>query len=445
LTDSKSSSIHRICRDASEEKSIYRLLNNPKVTEDQIIDETSNECKVQAKGKRVLVLNDTTIIKLSNKLNRLQDLEGLYPIGSTGINDLYGFHVNPSIVLDEQSQFILGLSNTKIVERDGRPRKKQGDPRARFKENIEDKESYKWLESCKESKRVLDGAEHVTFVMDREADTFELYDRIPDKTSSLLIRSSYNRRVILNDGSEVKMEDLMLESEVKGHLNIRVETKKRKQRIANLYLKYETVYLKCPAGKKTKFRNQPEGIKVTIIDVKEKKHKGYKNEPALHWRLISTDEINCTMEAIKQVEFYKRRWKIEEFFKLLKTDGYDIEGTQLTRGKSIRKLTLFIMKASIKVMKLKAARDGNNEEKIESVFNKDEIECINLMNRKLEGNTEKQKNPHDPKLLSFASWVIARLGGWKEFYNAKRPPGNKTFIYGLEKFDAIMIGFIAGR
>ena len=86
---------------------------------------------------------------------------------------------------------------------------------------------------------------------------------------------------------------------------------------------------------------------------------------------------------------------IEEFFKLLKTDGYDIEGTELSTGKVIRKLILLVMKASIKVLQLKAARDGSSNEKIDLLFSEKEISCLKSLNKKLAGGTVKQQNPHD--------------------------------------------------
>ena len=52
---------------------------------------------------------------------------------------------------------------------------------------------------------------------------------------------------------------------------------------------------------------------------------------------------------------------------------------------------------------------------------------------KLEGNTQKQKNPHDPNSLAFATWVIARLGGWRGL-KSQRPLGIKTISKGLLKF-----------
>jgi len=75
------------------------------------------------------------------------------------------------------------------------------------------------------------------------------------------------------------------------------------------------------------------------------------------------------------------------------------------------------------------------------VFTEIEVKCLSKLNKKLEGNTEKQKNPYPKANLAWASWVIARLGGWTEFYTKSRPPGNKTFKEGLEKFDTMMMAY----
>lgn len=420
---------------------MYRFLNNEKVTEAEIIKKSAQSCSNHAVGQRVVAMIDTSVIRLSNKLNRLKDLEGLYSTGRYESQERYGFHISPSLVFKEETMEPIGIAHTKIIERQGRTRREKGVHRARYYEDIERKESYKWIESCLESQKVLKQAQHLTCIVDREADIIELLDRIPDKRTTLLVRSNFKRRIILEDGSKMNLEDFLSTCEVKDEYKLNVGSKKRRKREAILELKFEEVKLAWPKGKQTLFRKNPEGVKVTIIEVKEKMNQGYKDEVELSWRLICSDKIQTTEQALQQVELYRNRWKIEEFFKLLKTDGFDIEGTELTKGKTIRKLTLLIMEASIKILKLKAARSGESQEKINSVFDEDEIECIKLLNKKYEGKTEKKKNPFEEESLSYASWVIARIGGWKEYYDKNRPPGSKTFIWGLEKFDAIVLGY----
>jgi hypothetical protein len=63
------------------------------------------------------------------------------------------------------------------------------------------------------------------------------------------------------------------------------------------------------------------------------------------------------------------------------------------------------------------------------------------MNAKLEGSTDKLRNPHAPASLAWLSWIVARLGGWSG-YTSKgyKPPGPKTIARGLARLD----GFIEG-
>lgn len=61
------------------------------------------------------------------------------------------------------------------------------------------------------------------------------------------------------------------------------------------------------------------------------------------------------------------------------------------------------------------------EEKIQpqNGFSAQEIECMEYQMERLEGGTEKLKNPYTPKGLKRYIWVIARLDGWKG-YNSKK-------------------------
>ena len=61
--------------------------------------------------------------------------------------------------------------------------------------------------------------------------------------------------------------------------------------------------------------------------------------------------------------------------------------------------------------------------------------------KKLEGNTQKQKNPYKKSSLRYATWIIARLGGWKG-YASERKPGITTLWVGLEKFYDTLNGYM---
>ena len=87
-----------------------------------------------------------------------------------------------------------------------------------------------------------------------------------------------------------------------------------------------------------------------------------------------------------------------------------------------------------------SARDGNTQQDIKGVFSPIEIDCLEQLNTKIEGKTEKQKNPHHKNTLAFAAWVIARLGGWSG-YIKQRPSGLITMRDGLIQFYNLIQGF----
>lgn len=352
-----------------------------------------------------------------------------------------GCFLHPIFVQDANTALALGISDAQLWSRN-HTRKRDKSRRYETKDiHIEKKESYKWLGPCLKSRDTsLSTASSILFIMDREGDIMEVYDRLPNARTDVLVRVMHNRSVLDQSGKKERLYDYINTLPVKGKSIIEVKGKKRKPRKARATIKYGSCTLQWPRGQKVKYKNNPSGVEVSVIEIKEGKHKGYKNEPPLIWRLITTKKITSLKEAQVQIDNYAQRWNIEQYFKFLKSDGYDIEATELSSGLTIRKLILIIMKSSIKVMQLKAARKGTKE-KITSIFNEEEIYCLQQLNKRYEGSTEKQRNPHDPSSLAWASWVIARMGGWKEFYDKSRPPGNKTFAWGLEKFENVMLAF----
>ena len=72
-------------------------------------------------------------------------------------------------------------------------------------------------------------------------------------------------------------------------------------------------------------------------------------------------------------------------------------------------------------------------------FDKEDQPILEKANKKMEGKTEKQKNPHRRGSLAWAAWIIGRLGGWTGYY---KPPGPKIMHIGLKRFDAMKEGWM---
>jgi hypothetical protein len=91
-------------------------------------------------------------------------------------------------------------------------------------------------------------------------------------------------------------------------------------------------------------------------------------------------------------------------------------------------------------MQLVQARTAPNSEPATLAFSQSEIAVLDKLNADLEGATKLQKNPHRNASLKWASWIIAKLGGW-DGYPSSKPPGPITFKHGLEEFHAMAAGW----
>lgn len=435
---SQTSSIHRMSRGSSFEKGAYRFFNNCKVTEQILQKALQEECRSNCSKKEVTVAIDTCTFGIESKYNRLKSRADLGVIFQNGRSVSYGFNTHTSLVYEHKHGTPVGISYVEILTPNTKPKWKKGEGWKSRELPIEEKESHKWIKACEESKPYLTKAAHVTFVADREADIIEFYDRIKDERHDVLSRCRFDRKIISDTGKNTRLYELLDEQQVLKTKEIEIINKEGKKALKKLGVKYVECTLRWPK-KNILIKKSEDGVRVSVIQVQEISEES--EDQKINWILISSKKIQNIDQAMEEVKRYEMRWLIEEFHKLLKTDGFNIEQNQMELGLRVRKLTLMAMKASIKVLKLKAARDGQTDDKVSEVFDTEEMECLEELNEELQGNTIKQMNPYEKNQLAWAAWIIARLGGWKEFYNSRRPPGNKTFVFGLERFDAVMLGY----
>jgi hypothetical protein len=430
LVAGRSSSIHAITSNESEQKAAYRFLKNEKTREQILISAIKERSGYLCSGKDVLVLQDTTDFNFANHRERLQPNTG---IGVAGGSDKWlGFFLHSSLVLDQADETVLGFSDIQLWHRDNvRIDREQ---RGYKKLPIEEKESFKWIKACNESKKHLSAAASITFVEDREGDIYEQFATVPDERTHLIIRSRDNRN--LSDGS--KLYDTLSQQSVAGNYKIALVTDVRKgveKRTAVVEVRFCKVRIAKSVIEKKK--SLAPDVELYAIEVRETDDSV---DSPIRWRILTTHSVNSFEDAIRIINHYKRRWYIEQLFRLLKKKGFDIQSSELESGWAIRKLMVMILNAALRVMQLLLAYDNEQSQPIEQVFDSGEIKCLENLNKTLQGDTEKSKNSHDPKRLSWATWIIARLGGWKN-YNSKRPPGPIILKRGLDKFSSIYEGW----
>ncbi|WP_050426601.1 IS4 family transposase [Bradyrhizobium tropiciagri] len=397
-----------------------RFLGNGKVTAERIIESWSESTVAATRGRHVLAIQDTSEIHFNTTAQRRRGL------GEIGRGNHHGVLLHPLLAVDADSGSCLGLLSGEVWTREGR-RTVSHDSR-----DLPDKESQRWITTALAAKPLLAGAARVTLLGDRESDIFALYASAAEQDFHVVARSMHDRKLADTTGLYGAIDAMAPVQRRTVQLPARAQ---RPARQVDLELRFGAIELARPQSKF--LRHLPESLPLAIVDVREI-NAGPDVEP-LHWRLITSHKVASADDGWRIVEWYKQRWIIEQFFRVLKTQGFRLEDSQIGIAERLLKLVAVAAKAAVITIQLLQARNGGPQG-ISTAFNSNEIATLTALNQQLEARTKLLKNPHPPGTLAWAAWIIGRLGGW-DGYPSSKPPGPITFKTGLEHFHAVAEGW----
>lgn len=406
----------------SQEVGFGRFLANPNVTTERLIEGWSDQTATAVAGRHVLAIQDTSEINFQTQPNRRR---GLGKIGKGGGR---GLLLHAMLAIDADAGSCLGLVAGRVWTRHGTVKI------AHQKRCSEDKESHRWLTTAEHGKAVLAAAAMVTMIGDRESDIFAVWAKVPEPSVHVVTRSMHDRRLANGESLYATAERFAFTTSRLVALPER--DGKRSARAAMLTLRFGKVALARPRN--TLDRDLPDAATVTFIEVIEQ-NPPTGTEP-VHWRLLTTHDVADADAAWQIVDWYKMRWTIEQFWRLLKLQGLRLEDSQLEAADRLIKLTAIAAKAAVLTLQLLQARNGLGSEPAAMAFTESQVALLARLNIQLEGATALQKNPHPGASLPWAAWIIAKLGGWNG-YPSSKPPGPITFKNGLEQFHAMAAGW----
>lgn len=401
--------VRRLGGDRAGEIRLTRFLRNDRVTLEEMIAEASSRTAQRCRDRAVLVIQDTTVIR------------------SAGGG---GDYLHVSLALDARDGSILGLVDGQFLQRaSGRKALRRDAP-------VEEKESFRWLQAADQAASVCAGAQAVTVVSDREGDIYEAFAWHPDGTD-LLVRAAQDRS--LEDGGRLFAALDALPEAGRAELDLPAQPG-RKGRTATLAVRFASLALARP---NRSFRaGLPDAIEIRLVDVREVCPP--PGQPAVHWRLLTTRPVADVVDAWAVADLYRRRWAIEQLFRTLKTQGFDIEGLRIEDAAPRDKLVTAALIAAVAIQQLVHARDGGPGplRPCTDVFQPEDQPLLEAYCARLEGKTQRQKNPHPKASLAYAAWVCARLGGWTGYYGK---PGPVVMLQGWLEIQATKRGILALR
>lgn len=395
-------SVVKASGDPASIEAAYRFIRNDNIVPEIIAEAGFNQaCEISKQCTDVLAIQDTTGI--SFKHSSLCDDLGNVSSANTGCKSPKGrsLFVHSTLLLDANNEQTIGLANQKYWFR---KEKIPGSKLEKQSRLFEDKESYRWKESFDAIKQKIGQTTNVIDVCDREADVYEYLAYHQMNDHRFVVRAKVNRKLL---GPLTNINELLKSTQGKCCYTVDVKQKGgRSARQAQMELSYQTITIKKPER-----ATASSSLPINLIICQEY-NKDVK-EP-LCWLLYTSEPLHSAEDALKVVRYYELRWRIEEFHKVWKTDGTDVEGLRLQSINNLKRIAVIQAFIAIRLMQLQELSQNKDSAKTISCRAYVQDKTWKMLWLKIEKN---KKIPEKAPSLHWFYYTIAKLGGW---YDSKR-------------------------
>lgn len=306
----------------------YRLLRNEHVIPAHI-RRAGFQCTAKKAGDfdEILAIEDTTSLSYKHSV-----AEALGKLGQPS-DKARGWWVHSTLLLDAVTTKTIGL-----IHQDWwlRPDKLAIN---------DEKESGKWKDASFFTRKYLgEMMAKVISVCDREAD---IKDYMEDKMrhgERFVVRARHNRKL---DNSEDKLFDFLDKQEIIGCYTIDIPQKgiKNKKTGKTVNRPKRTAKLNVKVAK----------IRINTLEINVVNAEEFgSDEDKLSWTLLTTEPVEKRQEALKIIEIYTARWRVEDFHKAWKT-GAGAERLRMTEPDNIERTASILAFVAVRLLQLKEA------------------------------------------------------------------------------------------
>jgi hypothetical protein len=405
ILESPSLGFPQLFSESGELQGFYRLINNHRASLnnflDPIIDSTVQNSLDQ---EELLILHDTTKIKAAVFEENL--------------------HLHLSLAVNCQRPYVYGAVGLSHWDRGNKIK-----PIA---------EHERWFNSVTSVEKLYQKSpSNLIHIMDREGDSFHNLSNLISEDFRFIIRLCHDRKF---NGESLKHtlqgEEVIAEREVfisKRNSKNFVKSDKihppRKSRFAQLSIKSGPIRMTRTGNIERQGigENYPKEIKLNGLCVEEINPPD--NESRISWFLLTSEKITTAEQALKVVDYYRRRWLIEEYFKGLKS-GCRIEARQFDDTDSWVKMLSFFLAAAATILNLRIIED---QKEIDEVLSEIQIKILGKLSLRY-----KMKITTANEILL----VIARLGGHIKWSG---PPGWSTLMKGMKEIITLEKGWLMAK
>ena len=414
--------------DSTAINAFYRLIEKPAesaVSVENILAPHRERTVCRIRGQRtVLAIQDGTDLNFATR----PGCDGLEVIGrnQTSARSL-GLHLHATLAVSDTGLplGVLRLGFDAAVKR--RP------------EAAKRKKSERWLDAFADTGaavREVGGKTRVLSVCDREADFYELFEtQRKNPRVGLLVRAKHDRVL----GAErPKLFETLSGGDADGCIAVEIDgltarpkssgktaRPMRQKRVAQCELRFRRVVLPAtiPGGEPVTV----SGVHIVEIDPPE-------DEAPVQWYLLTTREVGSAKEAAEIVGFYLQRWRIEDWFRVLKS-GCRVEHLLFRTADRLQRAIAINAVIAWRIMLMTLLGRQVPDCDPELMFTDAELGFLRDYARK-----------HDlaePRRLGDATALVAHLGGYRDRKHDPEP-GNQIMWTGYNRLTSAVIGHEIG-
>ena len=415
-------------QDWSNTKAAYRFFSNGNVSEDRILEGhfAASALRIRATDGPIPILQDTT--EFSFKRSAPEKI-GFTKV-STGrkLKDgryqkhaVCGLLMHASLAITPEG-LPLGLTAAKFRSR----ARFKGTAALKRKINptrvpIERKESMRRLDNPRLSTEPAGAPERCVHVGDRESDICELYCLAEELGTRFLVRSCVDR--LAEDGGTT-IAKVMAEVQSSGTHEVRFRDVQGKDHRAVPSVRHATMTVRPPIGKQRKYRHQD----LQIIHAEELDPP--EGRAPVIWKLITNLPVATHADAVHKLGWYALRWKIETFFRTLKT-GSRIEELRLATADRLANCIALCCVVAWRVTWLTMLGRETAGAEPAAVFTDAERHLLEQATPERKRQTSRD--------LAFHVRAVARLGGCLD-RASDAPPGTTVIWRGFSRLADLVEG-----
>jgi hypothetical protein len=314
----------------------------------------------------VLLPQDTTTLNYTG----LKKTSGLGPLGEDKGQGLW-LH---SLLAYRPDGVPLGLLDIKCW---ARPKESVKDPRGRNAKSIDEKESVRWVEALQTAAAAARRMTRTQLVVltDREGDLYEMHDAAQNSPANLqtLIRAQHDR----NLESHQKLWAFMAgQTDCITRTIIVPRRRGQPARSATLEVRWSQITIEAP-----KVGCKKGWPSVTLWAVWAHEPNPPEGVEAIDWMLLSNRPISSGEEAWQRVQWYRCRWGIEEWHRVLKT-GCGAEQREFKTAEHLQRALAFDLIVAWRILAcLKLGRVHPNLP-ASVLYTQDELEILCALQKK---------------------------------------------------------------